>query len=44
MRIDCLAGLEKNYGLRFKQFEPKAIGRRYTVLDNGDGGALDPVH
>lgn len=35
-RIDCLAGLEKNYGLRFKQFKPVAIGRRYTVLDKGD--------
>ena len=35
VRIDCLAGLEKNYGLKFKQFEPKAIGRRYTALNNG---------
>ena len=35
-RFDCLAGLEQNYGLRFKQFKPVAIGRRYTVLDNGD--------
>jgi osmoprotectant transport system substrate-binding protein len=34
-RIDCLAGLEKNYGLRFKQFKPVAISRRYSVLDNG---------
>jgi glycine betaine/choline ABC-type transport system substrate-binding protein len=32
-RIDCLAGLEKNYGLRFEQFEPVNIGSRYTVLD-----------
>ena len=36
MRIDCLAGLEKNYGLRFKQFTPVAIGLRYAVLDKGD--------
>jgi glycine betaine/choline ABC-type transport system substrate-binding protein len=35
-RIDCLAGLEKNYGLRFRQFKPVAIGRRYTVLDTDD--------
>jgi glycine betaine/choline ABC-type transport system substrate-binding protein len=35
-RIDCLAGLEKNYGLRFKQFTPVDIGLRYTVLDKGD--------
>ncbi len=35
-RIDCLAGLEKNYGLRFKAFKPVDIGLRYTVLDKGD--------
>jgi osmoprotectant transport system substrate-binding protein len=35
-RIDCLAGLEKNYGLEFKQFKPVDIGLRYTVLDKGD--------
>ena len=35
-RVDCLAGLEQSYGLRFKQFTPVAIGRRYAVLDNGD--------
>jgi glycine betaine/choline ABC-type transport system substrate-binding protein len=35
-RIDCLAGLEKNYGLQFKQFTPVDIGLRYTVLDKGD--------
>ena len=36
VRMDCLAGLERSYGLRFKQFKPVAIGRRYAVLDNGD--------
>jgi glycine betaine/choline ABC-type transport system substrate-binding protein len=36
VRIDCLAGLEKNYGLRFKQFKPVHIGSRYTVLDKRD--------
>ena len=35
VRIDCLAGLEKNYGLRFKRFKPVAIGRRYTMLNTG---------
>ena len=35
-RIDCLVGLEKNYGLRFKQFTPVDIGLRYTVLDKDD--------
>jgi glycine betaine/choline ABC-type transport system substrate-binding protein len=35
-RIDCLVGLEQNYGLRFKQFTPVDIGLRYTVLDRGD--------
>ncbi len=35
-RIDCLAGLEKNYGLQFKQFKPVDISLRYTVLDKGD--------
>ena len=34
-RIDCLAGLEKLYGLKFKQFTPVDIGLRYTVLDKG---------
>jgi glycine betaine/choline ABC-type transport system substrate-binding protein len=35
-RIDCLAGLEKNYGLTFKKFTPIDIALRYTVLDKGD--------
>lgn len=34
-RIDCLAGLEKYYGLKFKSFTPVDIGLRYTVLDKG---------
>jgi len=34
-RIDCLAGLEELYGLKFKKFTPVDIGLRYTVLDNG---------
>jgi glycine betaine/choline ABC-type transport system substrate-binding protein len=34
-RIDCLAGLEKLYGLKFKSFKPVDIGLRYTVLENG---------
>jgi osmoprotectant transport system substrate-binding protein len=33
-RFDCLAGLEQSYGLRFKQFRPVPIDRRYAVLDN----------
>jgi glycine betaine/choline ABC-type transport system substrate-binding protein len=33
VRVDCLVGLEKNYGLRFKQFKPVPIGRRYAVLN-----------
>jgi glycine betaine/choline ABC-type transport system substrate-binding protein len=32
-RIDCLAGLEQDYGLKFKSFTPVDIGLRYTVLD-----------
>jgi osmoprotectant transport system substrate-binding protein len=35
VRMDCLAGLETSYGLKFKQFKPVAIGRRYVVLDSG---------
>jgi glycine betaine/choline ABC-type transport system substrate-binding protein len=35
-RIDCLAGLEKYYGLKFGSFTPIDIGLRYTVLDKGD--------
>lgn len=34
-RIDCLAGLEKLYGLEFKSFTPVDIGLRYTVLEKG---------
>jgi osmoprotectant transport system substrate-binding protein len=34
-RIDCLAGLEQLYGLKFKSFKPVDIGLRYTVLDKG---------
>jgi glycine betaine/choline ABC-type transport system substrate-binding protein len=34
-RIDCLAGLEKLYGLKFKSFKPVDIGLRYTVLEDG---------
>jgi osmoprotectant transport system substrate-binding protein len=34
-RIDCLAGLEKLYGLKFKSFTPIDIGLRYTVLEKG---------
>ena len=35
-RIDCLAGLDQNYGLKFKKFIPVDIGLRYTVLYKGD--------
>ena len=34
-RIDCLAGLEKLYGLKFKEFHPVDISLRYTVLEKG---------
>lgn len=34
-RIDCLLGLEQNYGLKFKSFTPVDIGLRYQVLDKG---------
>ena len=34
-RIDCLVGLEENYGLEFKSFTPIDIGLRYEVLDKG---------
>jgi osmoprotectant transport system substrate-binding protein len=34
-RIDCLAGLEKLYGLEFKSFTPVDISLRYTVLEKG---------
>ncbi len=34
-RIDCLAGLEKYYGLKFKKFTPVDIGLRYKVLETG---------
>jgi osmoprotectant transport system substrate-binding protein len=34
-RIDCLAGLEKLYGLKFKEFKPIDISLRYPVLEKG---------
>jgi glycine betaine/choline ABC-type transport system substrate-binding protein len=34
-RIDCLVGLEENYGLEFAKFTPGDIGVRYEVLDKG---------
>jgi osmoprotectant transport system substrate-binding protein len=34
-RIDCKAGLEKLYGLKFKSFTSVDIALRYTVLDKG---------
>ncbi|HZO58089.1 MAG TPA: glycine betaine ABC transporter substrate-binding protein [Solirubrobacterales bacterium] len=34
-RVDCLVGLQENYGLRFKKFTPVDIGLRYDVLDKG---------
>jgi glycine betaine/choline ABC-type transport system substrate-binding protein len=35
-RIDCLLGLEENYGLEFERFTPVDIALRYEVLDKGD--------
>ena len=35
-RIDCLVGLERNYGLEFRSFTPVDIGRRYQVLNRDD--------
>jgi len=35
-RIDCKAGLEELYGLKFKSFTPVDIGLRYTVLEKGE--------
>ena len=35
-RIDCLKGLEDNYGLSFGDFTPVDIELRYEVLDKGD--------
>jgi osmoprotectant transport system substrate-binding protein len=34
-RVDCLVGLEENYGLQFQKFTPVDIGLRYEVLDKG---------
>jgi glycine betaine/choline ABC-type transport system substrate-binding protein len=38
-RPDCLVGLERNYGLKFKKFVPVDIGLRYEVLDKGQADA-----
>ena len=35
-RIDCLLGLQENYGLEFGEFTPIDIALRYQVLDKGD--------
>src|SRR3954447_10291027 len=34
-RMDCLLGLEKIYGLKFKKFTPVAIEQRHEVLQSG---------
>lgn len=34
-RVDCLLGLQRDYGLEFAEFNPVDIGLRYQVLDNG---------
>jgi osmoprotectant transport system substrate-binding protein len=34
-RLDCLAGLQKVYGLKFKKFTPVAIDLRHEVLTKG---------
>ena len=34
-RLDCLLGLEKVYGLKFKKFVPVDIALRHKVLDRG---------
>jgi glycine betaine/choline ABC-type transport system substrate-binding protein len=34
-RLDCLVGLQEDYGLRFQKFTPVDIGLRYDVLDKG---------
>ena len=34
-RVDCLVGLNDNYGLEFKSFTPVDIEQRYAVLDSG---------
>ena len=34
-RADCLVGLRRSYGLKFKRFVPTDIDRRYDVLDEG---------
>jgi len=34
-RVDCLVGLEQDYGFKFKRFVPIDIGLRYQVLDKG---------
>lgn len=38
-RIDCLLGLQQNYGLEFESFTPVDIGLRYEVLDKGQADA-----
>jgi osmoprotectant transport system substrate-binding protein len=34
-RLDCLLGLQKVYGLKFKKFTPVAIDLRHEVLEKG---------
>jgi osmoprotectant transport system substrate-binding protein len=34
-RLDCLLGLERIYGLRFKKFVPVPISQRHAVLSSG---------
>ena len=43
-RLDCLLGLEKVYGLKFKKFVPVDLALRHEVLAEGPGGRVDRVH
>ena len=43
-RIDCLAGLEKNYGLQFKKFTPGGHRPALHGARQGRRGPVDRVH
>jgi glycine betaine/choline ABC-type transport system substrate-binding protein len=40
-RPDCLLGLQRTYGLKFKKFVPVDIAQRYKTADNGQAQLIE---
>jgi glycine betaine/choline ABC-type transport system substrate-binding protein len=40
-RVDCLLGLQRDYGLKFKKFIPVDIAQRYKTVDSGQAQLVE---